>query len=489
MKNIKKLISGMLLSVMILSSFPGKPVKAERNINVIRIAGADRFETAEKIADKVIELGGNANEYALANGLNFPDALSGGAYCAKFKLPLLLSDGKSVPEKFRNKPVTIFGGEGVVNPDGINLKKRLAGADRFETSKAIAMDGFNKTMGTVMVSGFKFPDALSSIAFSIKNDFPVLLTNTIEKSCTVPTMEFVEHIAENNIKDVLNNPQKIDIIGIEYLNPVDSQGIGYDLRHITGKNRYETSVLLAKEVSPNPKTVIVASGLNYADALSGSALAGVLKDSPIILTNPNDLSEEVREYLSNSSIENIYILGGYGAVSERVEKQIKGEKVEPTLAKLQAAMPKWSVFVKDDVFMLVNQKIINELDFYPIQKAIDDIAKHHLKAWVNASATWVEYKAHGDGKSIVLEAHSSRLVGRKIKGTDYVYLSDKNGVVKKYVRCNTIKNKYPEEFLSKEDWNFIRGKGGDYIKFTSCNDLYAPDGIPLYDEHIFKLAE
>ena len=39
--------------------------------NVIRIAGKDRFETAEK----VIESGRNSEEYALANGLNFPDLI------------------------------------------------------------------------------------------------------------------------------------------------------------------------------------------------------------------------------------------------------------------------------------------------------------------------------------------------------------------------------------------------------------------------------
>ena len=85
---LKKIVSSILLSSMLVGvvpvkSFAGHPPIPQRK--VVRIAGKDRFETAEK----VIELGGNANEYALANGLNFPDALSGGAYCGKFKLPLL----------------------------------------------------------------------------------------------------------------------------------------------------------------------------------------------------------------------------------------------------------------------------------------------------------------------------------------------------------------------------------------------------------------
>ena len=164
---------------------------------VVRIAGKDRFETAEKIAEKVIELGGNANEYTLANGLNFPDALSGGAYCGKFKLPLLLTDGKSVPEKFKNKPVTIFGGEDVVNPEGINLKKRLAGKDRFETSYKIAEDGFQDAIRMAITTGYNFADALSLSPFATKYKCPLLLYDTINKNKNQYVKMFYDKLAEN----------------------------------------------------------------------------------------------------------------------------------------------------------------------------------------------------------------------------------------------------------------------------------------------------
>ena len=57
------LISSMLMGIIPIKSFAGHPPIPQRK--VIRIAGKDRFETAEKIAEKVIELGGNANEYSL----------------------------------------------------------------------------------------------------------------------------------------------------------------------------------------------------------------------------------------------------------------------------------------------------------------------------------------------------------------------------------------------------------------------------------------
>ena len=178
---IKKIVSSILLSSMLMGiipikSFAAPPIPQRK---VIRIAGKDRFETAEKIAEKVIELGGNANEYALANGLNFPDALSGGAYCGKFKLPLLLTDGKSVPEKFRDKPVTVFGGEGVVNPEGINLKKRLAGKDRFER---LLKHIHNETRGAYSDLTAEAIQALTAYARSLERTAGSDCKNPVETS-------------------------------------------------------------------------------------------------------------------------------------------------------------------------------------------------------------------------------------------------------------------------------------------------------------------
>ena len=150
-------------------------------------------------------------------------------------------------------------------------------------------------------------------------------------------------------------------------------------------------------------------------------------------------------------------------------------------------MPKWSVLIGDTAFPIidVNIKVNGKIDYSLLQESLD----RHIYTWSSESITWVKHKTHGDGKSIVLSAHSSKLSGKKIRGTDYVYLSDKNGVVKKYVRCNTIKNVKPSATQTKEQWNFTTGKAGDYIKFDSCNDVWLDNETPLYDSHIFKLAE
>ena len=66
-----------------------------------------------------------------------------------------------------------------------------------------------------------------------------------------------------------------------------------NVQRVAGDTRYDTMSELISNVggwSASDK-VILASGANYPDALSASALAGV-HDAPIILTDPTELSSK-----------------------------------------------------------------------------------------------------------------------------------------------------------------------------------------------------
>lgn len=475
------LISSMLVGVVPVKSYAGHPPIPQRK--VIRIAGKDRFETAEKIAEKVIELGGNANEYALANGLNFPDALSGGAYCGKFKLPLLLTDGKSVPEKFKNKPVTIFGGEGVVNPDGINLKKRLAGKDRFETSYKIAEDGFQDAFYMAITTGYNFPDALSLSPFCIKNDIPLLLYDTINKNKSQPAKIFYDKVfakAQNE-----NYYAKSYVAGIG--NPPFQTNRNMSFRRFKNwdgtesQNRFKTNINIAYDISDNPKTVIVANGHKFADALAGASLSGVLGNAPIILTDANELSYTAFKYLErNPSIETVYILGGENAVSKLVEIELSGKDIDDVTSQY---MPKWSVAVHNVVYPITNVKANSQTDFSPIQDRVD----LYKKEWVNSSAYFNEYKTHGNGKSMQLGIHASPY-GKFVESAQFIYLCDINGVAKKYVRTKEFTEVYGKKFASKDEWNLRSGKSGNAIGLSTCTGEYQNGNLanPIYKIYVFE---
>ena len=107
--------------------------------------------------------------------------------------------------------------------------------------------------------------------------------------------------------------------------------LGYTLNEITGSNRYDTSAAVATFAAANLgsigqfgglRTTIVATGTNFADALSAGAPAYAGRH-PILLTLPDVLPTSVGDALKTISAQQVIVLGGTAAVSEDVVTQIK----------------------------------------------------------------------------------------------------------------------------------------------------------------------
>ena len=193
---------------------------------------------------------------------------------------------------------------------------RLAGQDRYDTAIAAAdhlkevkdVPGFDDI---ILASGADFPDALSASYLAYKKDAPVLLVGKDQKSIDKVT---------GYINSNLNTDGTVYIIGGTgaVLEKVD-EAIDGNVERLAGDNRFLTNIEVLKEAGLDGDELIVASGLNYADALSASA-AG----RPIFLVG-NSLTREQQEYLEanfNDLAETAYIAGGTGAVSEAVESEI-----------------------------------------------------------------------------------------------------------------------------------------------------------------------
>ena len=95
------------------------------------------------------------------------------------------------------------------------------------------------------------------------------------------------------------------------------------IERIAGPNRYSTArrgaiAYLEKTGRSYFENVIVASGMDYADALAGSYLA-VKLDAPILLVN-DSTAGQLADYLAGvlNIDSKVYILGGTGAVSDKL---------------------------------------------------------------------------------------------------------------------------------------------------------------------------
>jgi hypothetical protein len=74
--------------------------------DVSRLAGANRYQTAIKIARQGVAEGMSWDGLALASGMNFPDALSGGVMCGRLGSVMLLTDPKTLTPDVRTELTT-----------------------------------------------------------------------------------------------------------------------------------------------------------------------------------------------------------------------------------------------------------------------------------------------------------------------------------------------------------------------------------------------
>lgn len=160
---------------------------------VFRLAGLDRYGTAEAVADTVIDLAGDAYDGTafIATGANFPDALAASPLANANVWPILLADAAGgVYMPAQTDSAVILGGTGAVSAAAEAALKadlgdaavvRHGGLDRFQTASLIADAGVATGMrwdGVGIATGANFPDALSGGAMLGAFNTVMLLTPT-----------------------------------------------------------------------------------------------------------------------------------------------------------------------------------------------------------------------------------------------------------------------------------------------------------------------
>ncbi|HET7684786.1 MAG TPA: PQQ-dependent sugar dehydrogenase [Candidatus Limnocylindria bacterium] len=90
-----------------------------------------------------------------------------------------------------------------------------------------------------------------------------------------------------------------------------------------GSDRYATAAALSATYFPSGAgSVFVATGANYPDALAGGAAAGRL-NLPVLLVRPTDIPGSTATELNRLDPDQIFVLGGTGAISESIRTQLQ----------------------------------------------------------------------------------------------------------------------------------------------------------------------
>lgn len=300
----------------------------EKQFIVSRIYGKDRIDTSIQIAKSYIK----TSEFAiLANQNNFPDSLSATVLSKKYNAPILLTDAKKSDKsliqeikRLQTKYFVKIGGEKSISnevakqllPEKSKVKS-YKGADRYATNAEIIKE-FKDADTCIIASGENFADSLSIGAFATKNGYPIVL---VQK-------DKINDVTKQALKNT--KIKKCYIVGGE--NSVSKsleKELPQVIERIAGNDRYETSLKIADKFYKNAQGAYLASGEVFADSLAINPIAARF-DVPLILTPKDKLPQKTQEYLDNSKIVQIAIIGGEKTVSKQIQQELA--KTNPNVA-------------------------------------------------------------------------------------------------------------------------------------------------------------
>lgn len=166
--------------------------------NVSRIGGSSRYETAQLIAEAVVDEAGSEYDGTafVATGANFPDALAASPLAAAQSWPLYLVPASGISAATQASmddagvtDVILLGGTAAVSSDIENALKsahgashvtRLEGLNRFDTAAIVAAYGVEHAglsyNGLAIATGENFPDALAGGVLQGRAGSVMLLT-------------------------------------------------------------------------------------------------------------------------------------------------------------------------------------------------------------------------------------------------------------------------------------------------------------------------
>ncbi|WP_370365048.1 glycoside hydrolase domain-containing protein [Catenulispora sp. GP43] len=314
---------------------------------VERLAGFDRDITAVLASIRTFDCHGCANAgrdqakaAVLSRDDTFADALGGSALAAQADGPLLLTGSKAMnPSTMKElhriltpgSTVYLLGGTQALSPAVENaiaangfVPRRVAGPDRFATAVSIAhtISPNGPPSSVLVATGTDFPDALAAGAAAGALGISA-------QSATPPSAGAVVVLSNAG---VLPPATKAYLSGLDP-NVTRMYGIGgkavaavhasfpswHDWTTFTplfGADRYGTAAAVAARFSYLPTSVVVASGMNWPDALSGGAMAAH-RAVPLLLTDPKVLPGPTGYYLGAKSnpITTATLVGGTAAIS------------------------------------------------------------------------------------------------------------------------------------------------------------------------------
>ena len=188
--------------------------------------------------------------------------------------------------------------------------ERVAGKSRINTAVEVSKKYYNKADTVIVANYEKFADSLSASALSKALKAPILLVKKDQLDSVV-----AQEIKRLGAKNVIVIGGKLSV------DKAKNSLSQYNVQTIAGSNRYETSAKIAQEVIKltGTKKAVVASGENFADALTVAPLANK-NNMPILLVQQNNIPKATQEVLKQ--MDEVLVVGGELTISKEVANKL-----------------------------------------------------------------------------------------------------------------------------------------------------------------------
>lgn len=292
----------------------------EPSVNVL--AGSNRFRTAQLVSSAMYD---QANTAILVRADDYPDALAAGPLAYAWDAPILLTATDQLHTVTRQElsrlgvsKVILMGGPLSIS-DNVEAElkssyvvERIAGGNRYTTAIKAAnllKEYWGSPSTIVITSGVNFPDALAAGSYAAANGYPLILSNG--QSVQRHDLDFIETNRVNRV--ILMGSSNVISSAIEDL----LKNRGLTVERIAGATRAQTAAVMAGKYFAGSTQAVVANGWTFADALTAIPYAASL-NAPILLVRNDFVELAVKNYLKNSNVHTITVIGGDQVVSPAV---------------------------------------------------------------------------------------------------------------------------------------------------------------------------
>lgn len=301
-------------------------------LGIKRLAGETAADTMQAIVQAAFPT--TRKTVVLTTNAAYFDALSANALAGALHAPVLLTDIDALPaqtraelQRLKTKTVYVCGGSLVVSQAvedeltqmGIKVK-RIFGDMADDTANKIASALPRVSDTCFITTSWGYADALSASSFAYAKRAPIFLARYDNACLSEQTLATIKNKGFKRVIIVGGT----SVVSPEVENQLAQQGI-QGVERIFGESSYDTSLTLAQkllDMGLRANNMGVATGVDYLDALCGSALCGRY-DSVIVLADDTNTSA-VSQFMSRNraAIKSYAIFGGTAAVGEATEAEI-----------------------------------------------------------------------------------------------------------------------------------------------------------------------